>query len=75
MNSPKVKYLEVHLKQISAHRFEDLFLTNKLGDFSSKKILSFIDLELLFATAKPLIWASFYSIKNQFFPFFSSVVF
>ena len=53
----------IYFKKISAQRIVDLICTNKLGKFFFKNFF-FQELGAFFTTAKPLIWASFFSTKN-----------
>ena len=54
----------IYLKKISAHRFVGLICTNKLKEFFFFEKNFFQGLGPFLTTAKPLIWASFFSIKN-----------
>ena len=58
----------IYFKKISTHRFIDLVCTNKLEDFLF--LFFFQGLGAFSATAKPLIWASFFPTKNNFILFF-----
>ena len=70
LKSPKLKYLKTHLfEKISTHHFEDNIWKNKPDQFFFEKIF-FQGLGAFFVTAKPLIWASFFSTKNKFYSFF-----
>ena len=67
MKSPKVKYLETHLK--SALRFEGLLFTRKLkGIFFFKK--KFIDLGLFSRLQNHSFGRHFFAQKINFIPFF-----
>ena len=61
----------IYCKKISAQRFVGLIRKNKLKEFFFKKFL-IQGLEAIFTTAKPLIWASFFSSKINFIIFFKS---
>ena len=52
----------IYFKKISPHRFVGLIYTNKLEEFF--KNFFFQGLGALFTTAKPQIWASFFSTKK-----------
>ena len=55
----------IYFKKVSAHIFVDLICTNKLDEYFFKKFF-FQGLRAFFTTAKPLIWASFFSTQNYF---------
>ena len=72
-NHPTLNILRpIYFKKDSAHRFEDHICKNKLEKFFFWKIF-FSRLGAFSVTAKPLIWASFFS-HTIYFKFFSSLI-
>ena len=55
----------MYLKKNSAHGFEDHIRTNKLEDLFFFKKNFFQRFGAFFVNTKPLVWASFFSTKNN----------